>query len=327
MKRSIFLGVVCLLFSVIGCNTTKPASSSSTTSNASTNDQEALNKTVLSIFQQPRQAAPEPPTMEILPLNFTPTGPLEKEVKFRDYTLRIYQGLEDKESSFEILQDGRRLYAKEGHTFKVEEPFGESDQKPFPMGMEITGDGQPNLIVEEYTGGAHCCFKYHVFEIGKRFRPIAVIYGGDSGIVFEDVNQDGKLEVVLTDWTYAYQFTCFAGSPAVGVVLRYKDDGYFVALDLMKKPAPTDDELKKKAVEVRAVYEKEKANPVVWGSPADLWAEMLELIYTGHETLAYKFFDMAWPMGMDGKEAALTKFKEVLLKSPFYREMNGIVMK
>lgn len=328
MKRSIFMGALCLL--VMACSTTKPTASSTnqpSSTEVSTSDpaQEEMNQLVLSIMQQARQAPPEPPIAEIMPPNFQSDGLLEKEATFRDYTLRIYKNTNTFESLFEILQGNKRLYAKTGNSFMVNETFeGFDNERAFPMGMEITGDGQPNLLVLEYTGGAHCCLRYHIFEIGKRFRAIAVIDAADSTAVFEDLDNDGKLEVEIGDWTYAYQFTCFIDSPVERVVLRYKDDGYFVAPDLMYKPAPTEDELQKKARKAKAVYEKTKANPGTWGSPAGLWVEMLNLIYTGHEPLAYKFFEMAWPAEITGKDAALAKFKKVLLLSPFYREMKGI---
>ena len=45
------------------------------------------------------------------------------------------------------------------------------------------------------------------------------------------------------------------------------------------------------------------------------WSEMLDLIYTGHEPLAWQYFDMAWPAKKPGKEKFKADFKEALAES------------
>jgi hypothetical protein len=51
------------------------------------------------------------------------------------------------------------------------------------MGKDITGDGQPDLVISEWKGGANCCLVLHPFEIGKGFRKIATVDAefGDQG--------------------------------------------------------------------------------------------------------------------------------------------------
>src|SRR5260370_33372137 len=40
------------------------------------------------------------------------------------------------------------------------------------MGADITGAGQPDLVVSEWSGGANCCLTIHIFEIGSTFPEI-----------------------------------------------------------------------------------------------------------------------------------------------------------
>jgi len=56
----------------------------------------------------------------------------------------------------------------------------------------------------------------------------------------------------------------------------------------------------------------------------DLLDAMLNLTYAGHEGLAVRLFDLAWPSGMEGKKEALARFKKLLNQSPFYREMRAM---
>lgn len=324
MNRRFLRASLCLLLCGAGCATSRHAAPPTVgQENVVAIAEELRAERILAVLQSFRVPAIEPCVNEIHPAAFKPVGTLQQETKFRDYTVRIYRDMETGDGCFEILRAGRRIYAQKGIWFEVGGTFGESNEETeLPMGLSVTGDA-PNLVVREYTSGAHCCFWYHIFEIGNSFRPIAAIPTMHSPACFRDLDHDGVMEIELADWSYAYQFTCFAASPAVRVVLRYRDGSYQVAPDLMWKPPPSDADLVKKARELRALYEKERANPGKWGAPADLWAEMLELTYSGHEDLAYQLFHWAWPRGTDGKAEALARFKELLNRSPFYREMSS----
>ena len=49
--------------------------------------------------------------------------------------------------------------------------------------------------------------------------------------------------------------------------------------------------------------------------PSPFWDEMLELIYTGNEELAWQFLDLVWPPEKQGKELFIRDFKKQLLES------------
>ena len=273
-------------------------------------------------FYVQTQPAIQPGLNEIPIEAFKPVGDLQQAATFSNYTVRIYRENDSGLGCFEVLCDQKRIYAQSGVKFQVGGTFdGNNQERPLPMGADITGAGQPNLVVLEWTGGAHCCYKYHVFEIGKAFRPVASISAADGIAKFEDLDHYGLQEVILGDFTFAYQFACYAQTPVPKVILHYRDGGYVLDPKLMQAPAPALAELRAKAKKVCAVYQAENRNPEQWGSPTDLWAEMLTLIYTGHEDLAWQFFELSWPVGMPGKQAGQIKFKEVLNGSPFYQEM------
>jgi len=35
-------------------------------------------------------------------------------------------------------------------------------------GRDINGDGQPDAVLVSYSGGAHCCWTYHLISLGKK---------------------------------------------------------------------------------------------------------------------------------------------------------------
>jgi hypothetical protein len=77
-------------------------------------------------------------------------------------------------------------------------------------------DGK-QLVVEQYTGGAHCCTVYHVYDLGAELRKL---FDGDEYGVDEigedmrvvDVDGDGRYEFTLNVMAFDYFMTSHAGS-------------------------------------------------------------------------------------------------------------------
>jgi len=261
-------------------------------------------------------------------------GKIREEEAFQDYVVSIFSTntfIGDRHTYYEILQGSHRVYMSDltigSHSFSLSHQ-GHYDQKGnytekivVPMGKDITGEGSPNLVVFEWQpSGTHCCFVYHIFEIGREFRKIAELMGGDRYVDFVDLDGDSKLEVVLSDWSFAYFLTYFADYHPPEVILHYQDGAYRIAVDLMHKPAPSRKELERLAQQAReddASWEGDYI-PGPRSVPKSLYAPMLELISTGHQALAWQFFDLAWPPEIKGKNDFLRKFRTRLEGSPFW---------
>lgn len=250
--------------------------------------------------------------------SFVPKGPLQNEQSFGDYVVRTYRM---GEGSFEILRKGVRVHAAHGHSFQIGSIYEEDKTGSLvSIGSDITGDGKPNLVVSEWTGGAHCCFLFHVFEIGDQFRYIQTINAGHSdGADFENIDNDPALEFPMRDWTFAYWRTCFVASPAPEVILKYKGEKYKMAYDLLRKPSLPQDELAQLATDIKTSEDWKKEQP-----PAMLWARMLDLIYTGNMNQAWALAELSWPAEIDGKEDFLKDFKAQLAQSPFWQDVQKL---
>lgn len=223
-----------------------------------------------------------------------------------------------------ILRDGEPEFTLRGWYLGVGAKAAEGAQA-VGVGEDITGEGIPNLILTEWTGGAHCCWRYHVFSLDPEDGPrvLTVIHAGHSDEApFQDLDGDGRLECVLRDWTFAYWKTCFAASPAPQVILCYRGGQYVVASHLMVKPAPGKAELMQLARRVRERPSVGRWSP---GSvPEEYWTELLELVYAGHETLAWKFADEAWPAECPGKQEFLAEFRQQLAESPYWPGIRAV---
>ena len=251
-------------------------------------------------------------------ISFSPKGPMEKEASFGEYVVRIYRM---DESSFEILRNGIRVHVAHGYSFRIGSIYEEyKTNSLISIGSDITGDGKPNLVVSEWTGGAHCCFLFHVFEIGDQFRYIQTINAGDSDCAdFKNVDNDPALEFPMADWTFANWRACFAASPAQEVILKYNGKKYEMAPDLMRKPRLTHEELIKMATDIKTLLDWKAKQP-----PVQLWARMLDLIYTGNMDQAWALIELSWPDEIDGKECFLKDFKAQLAKSPFWKDVQKL---
>jgi len=252
--------------------------------------------------------------------SFVPNGRLQEEQSYGSYVVRTYRS-DGGDGSFEVLKEGSRVYAARGWKFRIGSMYEDKKTNSLvSIGSDITGDGHPNLVVSEWTGGAHCCCLFHVFAIGTRFRYIQTINAMDAdGAGFENLDEDAALEFPMFDFTFAYWRTSFAESPAPAVILKYQDPKYEMACDLMRKPSIPHEELNRLAAEIKALSGWENEHP-----PVRLWAEMLDLVYTGNIFQAWDLVELSWPKGIDGKEQFLNDFKAQLQKSPFWKDVQEL---
>jgi hypothetical protein len=253
----------------------------------------------------------------------TPEYKMTGKQQFREYTVITYYDDQTGEGRIEILKAGKRVYQQSpGGRFEIGTRLVEDDvaNTLTKMGKDIAGDGTPDLVISEWTGGAHCCSNFYVFEIGAGFRLLAKIEAGHGdGSHFADLDGDHNLEFVAADWTFAYWHTSFAESPTPEIILRFTAGKYRLAEDQMRKPAPSEAEMRETIQWVQSNESWEKHNP-----PPILWGEMLNLIYTGHSDIAWRFLDQAWPAKEPGKTEFLSDFRAQLAKSPYWLQIQHL---
>ena len=94
---------------------------------------------------------------------------------------------------------------------------------------DLDRDGEPEVLVDFYSGGAHCCFYTDVYRYVARshaYRP-TVGFWGDLYPKLEDLGLDGRPEFRTGDDRFAYVFSSFAASAFPIRILRF-DHGRFV---------------------------------------------------------------------------------------------------
>ncbi|HWF72825.1 MAG TPA: hypothetical protein VG186_05750 [Solirubrobacteraceae bacterium] len=80
--------------------------------------------------------------------------------------------------------------------------------------VDLEPGGEPDVVLDLYTGGAHCCTVEQVFSFdpatGSYVR--SEHYFGNPGERIVDLGHDGRLEFLTADNAFAYAFTDFAAS-------------------------------------------------------------------------------------------------------------------
>lgn len=93
--------------------------------------------------------------------------------------------------------------------------------------IDLDRDGEPEVIVQAYTGGAHCCMAITTYTWqNDHFQAILFDYLDSQGGQFKDLNRDGQVEFVTVDNAFFYAFSSFAGSFPPTVVLNFQHGTY-----------------------------------------------------------------------------------------------------
>jgi hypothetical protein len=232
------------------------------------------------------------------------------------YSIRTYRKNEARAAYFEVMTRYRRLYSFSGEQrFFVEY-----------LGGHLTGNGEPDIVIRQWEGGAHGDSKYIVLELdGSTAKRIDVIDGLlDAG--FKDLNGDGVDEITGMDGSYNnFLGESTAASPRPLVILSFdRGQDRFVPNREMMVKAPLSRE---QFNEMSQRYRGDKAWHERSRPPADLLETMLQLIYSANEKQAWELFDASWP---DPSPVSKEQYREdiraelsrALTHSPFYRTID-----
>lgn len=127
---------------------------------------------------------------------------------------------------------------------------------------KLTPNGEPQIIVTEFTGGAHCCTNTGILNRPVGAAAWSLIEGqmlDGSGYWVEDVDGDGALELMSVDNQFLYAFDSYAASFAPLKIARL-EEGKIV--DVTDRP-----EMKTRlAQDLAGVEFSAKSRPDLWKS-------------------------------------------------------------
>jgi len=242
------------------------------------------------------------------------------QVKVSGFTFATYSS--DFGSCLRVVSGGKTVFSHAAASFTLgQDASTDGNYLGVPNGADVTGRGHPDMIVSEFTGGAHCCMSHYVFELEPQFKLLATLHDADDDLAHFEREKDGRYIYITADWTFAYWPGCFACSPAEVVTLRWADDakggGFHLARDKMQRPAPTPAQWSKSLAAARKVVSQGDPNSI----GTTLWQTVLDLIYTGHSDLAWKFVDAAGPKAQQKPFPSLADFCGLLKQSAYWPDL------
>jgi hypothetical protein len=248
------------------------------------------------------------------------------ETRYRQYVIRIFG---DQESDFpdgcvEVIRHGNRVWSYEGGTivwFQLGGIWREGGrERPLPLGRDVTGTGVPNVVIRQYVKSSGGNVSLLILGLGEQFRYLTSIHlDAYDNAYFADLRGDGRQQLVTWDPAWRCWRSACAYSAAPRLVLQYRDGQFRLADDLMRKRPPT-------ARDLRARIRKIAAAPVDGdgGVPTELWKQMLDLIYSGNASAAWRLFETAWPRAAENKEGFLGDLRKKLAASEYWPDIRKL---
>jgi hypothetical protein len=78
--------------------------------------------------------------------------------------------------------------------------------------IDLDGDGEPEVVVDTYSGGAHCCYGALIYRFDSGTYTHVNELWGDAGVAFKDLDNDGQPELVTVADVFAYAFASYVDS-------------------------------------------------------------------------------------------------------------------
>lgn len=99
------------------------------------------------------------------------------------------------------------------------------------LARDLDGEGEPEVILDLYTGGAHCCTVSRIYRYtgnGGNGYETVVHDWGNEGYLLRDLDGDGQPEFRSADDRFNYRFACYACGGAPVQIWQFRG-GDFVA--------------------------------------------------------------------------------------------------
>jgi hypothetical protein len=136
-------------------------------------------------------------------------GPVTYDVEGLRLTLSERQTTDGYVPVHTLARDGKTLLEVTGT-----ERFGNASAQ-IGVGRIDPGSPEPQVLFTTFTGGAHCCADTKLLEkVGKTWKVVDVaLRDGDRLAEFpQDYDNDGRVEILLSDDSFLYAFDSYAGS-------------------------------------------------------------------------------------------------------------------
>jgi hypothetical protein len=246
-----------------------------------------------------RPDAPSAGAIRVPPPDSAIAGVVDTQATVGEYTIRVIKDTAQGDRVVDITRTGHRVFAMRANDAHLE-----------LVGHDLNNDHVPDVVIQAFSGGMHCCSQAIVLGLGSTVQRLGTIDGADGEIVFDDLDGDGMPDVKVGDFRFAYwRDYAFAETQVPDVILAWREGAYRPACDMMRDDAPSSATLAARARELTRGWTQ--GDP-----PAAYWGYAVDLIYGGHPDVAWRWLERSWPAGIGGKDEFLRDLRDKLQGSP-----------
>ena len=240
------------------------------------------------------------------------------KLSYRGYDVERSYDAADRQSFATIKRKGRIIATlRNGGLGKESTRFGL---------FSLLGGASKQLVILQYTGGAHCCWIYRIYDFDPNLR---VIFDDESyGLDYlgyelrpRDLDGDGKFELTQAVMTFDYFHMSHASSVFPVAVFSYNEKSrtYVPANERFSAYVleGIEDDLKALQLASRDVNAGDVKNKEEYLSA--VLTVLLKRIYAGDEADAWKFFNTEYRLS--DKIEIKADIKKALRHDPIYRSL------
>ncbi|MGO9269870.1 MAG: hypothetical protein ACLQOO_06420 [Terriglobia bacterium] len=171
-------------------------------------------------------------------------------------------------------------------------------------GKDVNGDGPPDAVLMSYSGGAHCCWTYHIISLGKQPGVIRE-FTTRAPASFEDLEGNGRIEILIRDGEFDEGFMldhAFSVFPLL--ILRLNGTEFEDVGSKFWRVFEKEIQDKRSKLNRRTLQDFLQSNPSEVHDDLDYLATkstilliVLDYLYAGRAQEARKVLGELWPRG------------------------------
>jgi hypothetical protein len=244
---------------------------------------------------------------------------------FGDYVVTVERGQSaaGEEDLLTIRQRGILVHSEITDHISFLTPADEN--ATLPEAVSIKSQNNQDIVIQQYSGGAHCCLSIEVATLGETFEISNSLDLRDAGASLIRLPVD-LYGFESADMAYAYRWTSFADSPSPTIYIQYDAErGFFLAVDMMRTERMPRETLNEVARRMRSDVSAWNAGTA---PPPDYIKAVLGFVYTGDMEGSRENSAEAWPDWVPDASQFITDLYECALPSspwwPGIAQLNGI---
>lgn len=149
-------------------------------------------------------------------------GSVKAELSYEQTSTESFP--QTKNVRLKIQRSGQTIFDQAPKISEYDRPTVSFDLRGFDV-QDLNGDKDPEVIVDMYTGGAHCCRYSLIYQYDSDQKKYVESQAnwGNLGYELRDLDRDGKTEFYSADDRFAYAFTSYAASAYPIQIWRFEN--------------------------------------------------------------------------------------------------------